>query len=141
MSHLSLKLGSEQDIPLPSKIYTSIAKRTCQTSIETWRSLLPQVPIIAQQVLFPLVRLDRADGQEPRDKFEGSGCTKRGPLSDIKRLFPGITIPAETTENDDLWLELGGQETPEHLKERVDGAFNKIWDMSADDDCMSLFPR
>ena len=62
-------------------------------------------------------------------------------MSDIKRLFPGITIPAETTENDDLWLELGGQETLEHLKVRVDGAFKKIWDMTTDDDCMSLFPR
>jgi len=61
-------------------------------------------------------------------------------LSDIKRLFPGIIIPAETTENDDLWLELGGQETSEHLKERVDGVFSKIWDMTADDDCMFLFP-
>jgi hypothetical protein len=60
-------------------------------------------------------------------------------LSDIKRLFPGITIPAETTENDDLWIELGGKETLEHLKERVDGGFNKIWDMAVDDDCTFLY--
>lgn len=58
-------------------------------------------------------------------------------MSDIKRLFPGITILVETTENDDLWLELGGKETLEHLKERVDGVFDKIWDMAVDDDCTS----
>ena len=59
-------------------------------------------------------------------------------MGDIKRLFPGITIPAETTENDDLWLELGGKETLEHLKQRVDGVFNKIWDMAVEDDCTSF---
>jgi hypothetical protein len=75
-----------------------------------------------------------------RDTFEGRGFSKRGPLGDIKRLFPGITIPAETTENDDLWLQLGGQETLEHLKERVDSVFNKIWDMAVDDDCTFLYP-
>lgn len=73
-----------------------------------------------------------------RDTLEGRGFSKRGPLSDIKGLFPGILIPTETTENDDLWLKLGGKETHDHLKERVVNVFNKIWEMTVDDDCMFL---
>jgi hypothetical protein len=139
MSHLSLKLKSEHGLPLPTKVFTSINKRTCQSSIEVWRPLLPQVPIIAQQVPHPL-SLVRADGKDLRDTLEGRGFSKRGPLGDIKRLFPGITIPVDTTENDDLWIELGGKETLDHLKERVDSVFNMIWDMAVDDDCMFLYP-
>lgn len=82
----------------------------------------------------------KAEWKDLRDTLEGRGFSKRGPLGDIKRLFPGITIPAETTENDDLWIELGGKETLNHLKERVDGIFNKIWDMAVDDDCTLLTP-
>jgi hypothetical protein len=74
-----------------------------------------------------------------RDTLATLNFSRRGPLSEIKRLFPGITIPAETTENDDLWLKLGGIETLPQLKERVDGAFDKVWDMAKDDDCTSLF--
>jgi hypothetical protein len=81
-----------------------------------------------------------ADEKDLRDTLEGRGFSKRGPLGDIKRLFPGITIPAETTEDDDLWIEIGGKETLDHLRERVDSVFNKIWDMAVDDDCMSLTP-
>jgi len=56
----------------------------------------------------------------------------------IKRLFPGITIPANTTENDDLWLKMNGLETPAQLNKRVKAAFEDIWEISGSDDCASI---
>lgn len=53
MSHLSLKLKSINDLQLPSKVYTSITKRTCQSSVAVWRPILPKVPITALQVNHP----------------------------------------------------------------------------------------
>lgn len=60
ISHLALKLQVElapeadvKDGLPPSKIYTSITKRTCQSAVEAWRPVLGQhVPIIAMQVCF-----------------------------------------------------------------------------------------
>ena len=146
MNHLSLKLRSEIGIVLPSTIFTSITRRTCQSAIEVWRPICGKVPIIASQVssppppslsLSPLI----ADIKELRDTLCGLGFSRRGPLSQIKRIFPGITIPANTTENDDLWLRTGGLETPEQLNKRVKAAFENIWEMSGDDGCASILPN
>jgi hypothetical protein len=53
-------------------------------------------------------------------------------LSDIKRLFPGIIIQEGTTEEDDLWVQNAGMESPDELGNRVESVFKGIWNISAD---------
>jgi hypothetical protein len=60
-------------------------------------------------------------------------------LGVIRRLFPGITIPSGTTENDDLWLKIGGNESAAEMNERVEGAFKEIWNTAGEDECMYPF--
>lgn len=53
ISHLASKLRFELEkgLPAPTKVFTSIAVRTCQSAVEVWRNVLErEVPIIAIQV-------------------------------------------------------------------------------------------
>jgi hypothetical protein len=66
------------------------------------------------------------------------GYSKRGPLSAVKDLFPDVIITEGTTEDDDLWAKTGGNESEEEVGERVESAFEKVWDMAKYDDCLSF---
>jgi hypothetical protein len=68
----------------------------------------------------------------------GLGYSKRGPLSAVKDLFPNVIISEGTTQEDDLWAKTGGNETEVEAGERVERAFEQVWEMGKDDDCMSL---
>jgi hypothetical protein len=52
MSHLAVKLRAEfEQGLLPTKVFTSVTVRTCQSAVEVWRNVLGrEVPIVAMQV-------------------------------------------------------------------------------------------
>jgi hypothetical protein len=53
MSHLAVKLRAEfeQGLLPPTKVFTSVTVRTCQSAVEVWRNVLGrEVPIVAMQV-------------------------------------------------------------------------------------------
>ena len=64
----------------------------------------------------------------------GLGYSKRGPLGEIKRLFPEVIISEGITEEDELWAKTGGNESDEEAGKRVESAFKEVWDMANDDD-------
>jgi broad specificity phosphatase PhoE len=53
VSHLALKLQEEINggMQPPTKVFTSVTKRTCQTATKAWGTVLgPATPILAMQV-------------------------------------------------------------------------------------------
>lgn len=72
----------------------------------------------------------KTDEQDLRDTLCGQGFSRRGPWSEIKRLFPGIQLHKGSTETDELWENKGGHETWPEVGDRVEHAFGEIWQES-----------
>jgi hypothetical protein len=74
-----------------------------------------------------------------RGTLIGLGYSKRGPLEEVKALFPEVIISEGITEEDDLWAATGGNESEEEAGIRVESAIKEVWNMAQDDECASLF--
>lgn len=80
VSHLGAKIqiAADEGLPIPDQVFTSVARRACQTAMGTWGNVVPAGQIHAVHVSLPPVlihstEIGRTDREGPSRLSEWSG--------------------------------------------------------------------